>query len=261
MHPFFIPDTNQSTFYMIQKILRIAGFVLLLVAGGCCLNSVLHIDNYPGKIWLHRCNSVEKYREKHPRYPNVEIDLVFRDNQRFDVTHDIDTTFGLTLDSILAESLRRGGGNFWLDIKNLDATNSRQVLSEMERLCTTYNVSPKQFILESPDWRSLSLFTRRGYYTSCYVPYDKPSDLERSEVKNCIMELRKVADSHAVRALSFPGWWYPVLKKYLHRPIDLLTWKHRTTQFEFFLTPIGWKMLNDPQLKVILIKDKGKFHR
>lgn len=65
---------------MIRKILRIAGFVLLLVAGGCCLNSVLHIDNYPGKIWLHRCNSVEKYREKHPRYPNVEIDLVFRDN-------------------------------------------------------------------------------------------------------------------------------------------------------------------------------------
>ena len=73
--------------------------------------------------------------------------------------------------------------------------------------------------------------------------------------------LTEVADSHATRALSFPGWWYSTIRKHLNRPIDLLTWKHRTTQFELFLTPSGQRMVNDPQLKVILIKDKGKFHR
>ena len=61
--------------------------------------------------------------------------------------------------------------------------------------------------------------------------------------------------------MSFPGPWYSTLKEELDRPIDLLTWRHRTTQLEFFLLPMGRKMVNDPQLKVILVKDKGKYHR
>ena len=93
------------------------------------------------------------------------------------------------------------------------------------------------------------------------MSFDNPSKLDKTEIKACINHLQKVADSHATRALSFPGWWYSTIRKHLNRPIDLLTWKHRTTQFELFLTPSGQQMVNDPQLKVILIKDKGKFHR
>lgn len=156
---------------------------------------------------------------------------------------------------------RRGGGKFWLDIKNLDNTNCDNVLNEIERLRSKYGFSKNRFILESRQWRLLDKFTRKGYYTSYYVSFDKPSKLDKTEIKACINHLQKVADSHATRALSFPGWWYSTIRKHLNRPIDLLTWKHRTTQFELFLTPSGQRMVNDPQLKVILIKDKGKFHR
>ena len=73
--------------------------------------------------------------------------------------------------------------------------------------------------------------------------------------------LQTIADSRKVRALSFPGWWYGTIKKHLQSDIGLLTWKHRTTEFELRALPTNWKMLKDPQLKVILVKAKGHFHR
>ena len=36
------------------------------------------IDQSPHKIWLHRCNSIEKLQEKEARYPNVEVDICLR---------------------------------------------------------------------------------------------------------------------------------------------------------------------------------------
>ena len=233
---------------------------LALAAGLCCLVPSWHTDRHTDKLWLHRCNSLEKYDEMHPRYPNVEIDLVFRPDGHFDVTHDANTSFGLPLDSLMARNSMEGG-KMWLDIKNLADSNRTDMLAELERLTDCYAIAPRQLIVESPDWQSLAHFTRAGYYTSCYVPYDKPSRLSRDELTHCIRRLRRVADSGAVRALSFPGWWYATLRRHLRRPIDLLTWKHRTTQFEFFLTSEGWRMLHDKQLKVVLIKDKGHHHR
>lgn len=82
--------------------------------------SAMHIDKYPDKLWLHRCNSVEKYVEMQERYRNIEVDVVFRDEGYFDVTHDTDTTFGLrlgTLMSAVAENTRWGGVKYgWISI-------------------------------------------------------------------------------------------------------------------------------------------------
>ena len=62
-------------------------------------------------------------------------------------------------------------------------------------------------------------------------------------------------------ALSFPGWWYDEIHRHLHESIDLLTWKHRTTEAGLRLWPANLPLLKDPQVKVILIKSKGRFHR
>lgn len=74
--------------------------------------------------------------------------------------------------------------------------------------------------------------------------------------------LIRCVNSHKVCALSFPGWWYDDIKEaFAQQLIALLTWEHRKTQLELFLTPRGRRMINDPQLKVVLVKDKGHFHR
>lgn len=149
----------------------------------------------------------------------------------------------------------------WLDIKNLNPDNKDRMLASLEGLARQYGIDKDRLIIESPDWESLDLFTQNGFYTSCYVPYDPPRKLKEDEINQCIGELQKISDSKKVRALSFPGWWYSTIKERLDRSIDLLTWEHRKTQLELFLSPQGGKMLDDPQLKVILIKDKGNYHR
>ena len=218
------------------------------------------VGRHKDKIWLHRCNSMEKLYEKEHRYPNVEVDLVFREDNTFDVTHDVGVSFGQQLDDYFAH-MGETGGRMWLDIKNLNPDNAERMLDALDTLAESYGMDKERLIVESPDWESLGLFTREGFYTSCYVTLDLPRRVEPEEEERGIEALRRVADSGNVCALSFPGPWYSTLKEELDRPIDLLTWRHRTTQLEFFLLPMGRKMVNDPQLKVILVKDKGKYHR
>lgn len=212
------------------------------------------------KLWLHRCNSLEKMREQHEEYPNIEVDVVFRPDRRFDITHEADTSFNLFLDSYFAH-MAKDDGKIWLDIKNLSPGNAAVARRTLDSLAQAYRIGKERMIVESPCWQALEHFTKHRYYTSFYVDCEPPSQLEPHEVDTCIGRLRRLADKGVVRALSFPGWWYSTLKRKLGRSIDLLTWKHRSTQLELLFLPIGRRMLADSQLKVILVKDKGKYHR
>lgn len=241
---------------MLKKILPvIIGLFLCMILIG-----FRDVGDFPQKIWLHRCNSIEKLQEKHKRYPNIEVDVVFREDQKFDVTHDIDTSFGLNLASYFS-FFEKERGKMWLDIKNLNQDNVDSMLTAMNGLTEQYRICKERLIIESSCWEALNTLTRDGYYTSFYIPYDDPSGLDNEEQEDFMEELQEIADKQAVSALSFPGEWYVTLKEKLDRPIDLLTWQHRSTQLELLLSTLGKKMLFDPQLKVILVKDKGKFHR
>lgn len=219
------------------------------------------VGNYPEKLWLHRCNSLEKLHEKEHLYPNIEVDVVFREKDNtLDVTHDLDTTFHLDIEDYF-EHFKRKEGRMWLDVKNLSASNKDSIFQELTGLCDEYHVRKDRLIIESTSWRDLKLFTDNGFYTSMYVAYEKPSRLSEAEEDSCIRELQRIVDTRSVKAISFPYWWYSEIKEELNRPIDLLTWKHRTSQFIFLLSHEGEKMLKDKMLKVVLIKDKGKYHR
>lgn len=233
----------------------IAGILLLILFLG-----IRDIGQYPDKIWLHRCNSLEKLYEKEAKYPNIEVDIVIRNNHIFDVTHDIDTTFNLKIASYF-DYMQEKDGRMWMDIKNLTSENKLSVLSRLNMLINHFEIEKERLIIESSNWEALATFTENEYYTSYYVPFDEPDELDDEEIDSCINELQKIADSRAVCALSFPEDWYDEIKDELNRSIDLLTWRHRDSQLEVLLTPSGRRMLNDPQLKVILVKEKGDYHR
>ena len=217
-----------------KKISLITGlasvFLCLLFMG------LRDIGRYPEKIWLHRCNSLEKLYEKQSRYPNVEVDLVFRKDRVFDAVS-------------------------YTHIKNLTAGNKYGALERMNEMTEYFQIAKDRLIIEGKDWKALEAFTQDGYYTSYYVTYDEPDDLSEEEVDDCIEELQEIADKEVVSALSFPGYWYTEIKEGLNRSIDLLTWKHRSSQLQFLLSSVGREMLADPQLKVVLVKEKGRFHR
>lgn len=133
------------------------------------------IGRYPEKIWLHRCNSLEKLYEKQSRYPNVEVDLVFRKDRVFDVTHDVDTSFNLSLGSYFSY-MKDHEGKMWLDIKNLTAGNKHVALERMNEMTEYFQIAKDRLIIEGKDWKALEAFTQDGYYTSYYVTYDEPDD-------------------------------------------------------------------------------------
>lgn len=245
---------------MKRKILVVVVVLVLAIAAWIAWNAVFEMGKHEDKLWLHRCNSMEKLREKIEDYPNVEIDVVYRDNGIFDVTHDADTTFKLPLDSFF-NYMSKSDGHMWLDVKNLNGGNADEMLDDLDSLTSEYGIEKGQLIVESRDWRSLDAFTDEGYYTSMYVDFPKPSKLDEEEIDSCLDYLNMVARTGNVRALSFPGWWYDDVSESVDADIDLLTWKHRTTQLELVCLPEGREMLDDERLKVVLVKSKGDFHR
>lgn len=248
---------NQIQWHRYFKIILIIGSLLLLYR---IIGAFHEIGKHQDKIWLHRCNSLEKLYEMENDYLNIEVDVVIRSREILDITHDPDTSFQLELENYFTY-LQGNTRKMWIDIKNLTPENAFVVQKRLDTLLTRYHIGKERLIIESSCWQALASFTRHRFYTSLYVTYNKPSRLSRSEITQCIGKLQEIVDRNVVQALSFPGWWYSTIKNQLHRPIDLLTWKHRTTQFELYLLPSGQEMLNDPQLKVILVKDKGHFHR
>ena len=239
-----------------KYILRIA--LIIVVLG--VINACVHMGKYTDKLWLHRCNSLEKMEEFEDEFPNIEVDIVYRGNGIFDITHDADTTFGLKLDSYFSK-IGDTEDKMWLDIKNVSPSNVDEMEESLDSIREVYDVDTDQLIIEGGDYNALETFTEEGYYTSYYVPFDKPWKLSREEKDSCICKLQDIADSKKTCALSFPGWWYVPIKRNLHRDIDLLTWKHRTTELNFLLSPLHETMLDDDQLKVILLKSKGHYHR
>lgn len=235
-------------------------WALLLLVVLSVFNACVHLGRYTDKLWLHRCNSIEKMQEFEEDFPNIEVDIVYRGNGVFDITHDADTTFGLKLDSYFSK-IGDTDDKMWLDIKNVNEKNVEEMEESLDSIRDVYDVEMDQLIIEGGDYNALETFTDEGYYTSYYVPFDKPWKLSENEKDSCIDKLQDIADSKKTCALSFPGWWYIPIKRNLHRDIDLLTWKHRTTELNFLLSPMHDKMLNDEQLKVILIKSKGHYHR
>lgn len=240
------------------RYMILTGLTLFVVWGviQLCQEKGRHSD----KIWLHRCNSMEKLREKQAEYPNVEIDVIFRKDGRLDVTHDQEVSFNQDLEEYFAY-MQGKEGKMWLDVKNLTLKNATALLARLNELILQYQIDKDRLIIESPCWAALSQFTQEDYYTSLYVAYDKPARMTDSEIATCIQQLKAIVDKKVVEALSFPYWWYTTIKKNLNDSIDLLTWKHRSTELQLLFSPMGWTMLNDPQLKVILVKDKGNYHR
>lgn len=228
----------------------------VVVALVWCAVSYLRVGNYKDKLWAHRVNSLEKRAEFKDAYPNIEVDVTVREDSLngivLDITHDADTTFGLTLD----EYMPGIAGNMWVDVKNLSLENNRNVLDKFDSfLNDNKNLSKNQFVIESRNHEALDLLTKNGYYTSYYVDFKNIDD-------EVISHLEQVSDSGHVKALSFPSAQYSAIRENVkNEDIDFLTWAHRDTQFEFLLNPFNQKLLDDSRLKVILIKTRGKYHR
>ncbi len=218
--------------------------------------------NHSDKIWLHRCNSIEKLHEMKDDYLHFETDVCLRPDGGIDVTHDLDTTFHLDLESFFPFLGVHHNRRQWIDVKNLSEKNALAFKERLEDAMQVHGVSTDQLVIESPRHDLLKTFTDDGFFTSCYVTAPRPSHLTEEQIDSVVAHYGEIASGGTVRALSFPGHWYEILSEhYTHTPIELLTWEHHSSELWLMLRPEGRKMLSDPRLLGILVRDKGEHHR
>lgn len=245
-----------------KRVMCVLGGLLLLAVVAYLGYAWGQVDKYPDKLWLHRCNSLEKLHEMESRYPNFEVDICLREDGVLDVTHDEDTTFGLKVDPYFGYLSQHPNSHMWMDVKNLDEDNLELFMHSLSALIGKYRVKKEQLIIESSQWQLMRAFTLGNFYTSYYVDAPKPLTLSHEQVDSVVTRLSRIARSGCVSALSFPGWWYgPLRNQFTDTEIEFLSWRHRDTQLEVLLNPVGRMMLKDPRMKVILVKDKGRYHR
>ena len=249
----------------INKILII--FIILLIS--LCFrktrkyifsNYITITKEIPNKCWLHRTNTVEKILEISEKYKGIEIDVNFNnDKLYFDVTHDLDKSIELSLEEYF-KYFSKNDKKIWIDFKNLTERNVENSLNVFENLLRKYNVDRKRFIIESNNFEVLQFYKEKGYYTSYYVPYLDLENMTSEELEEWRLKIKNITLTNNVSAISFPGHMYSFIKS-IDVDIDLLTWEAGEKWQMLYYRKITREMLKDEELKVILVKEYGKYHR
>ncbi len=210
----------------------------------------------PKKCWLHRTNSVEKLQELSSKYKGVEIDVFFdKEKLEFYVGHDLEKEMEISLEQML-ERIDKNK-KIWLDIKNLNITNYVELLKKLNELLKKYDLDKNNFILEGDKYELLSFYKKEGFYVSYYDKFELENKT-KDEIEKWKRNLEMI--QKYVSAISFTEKKYKYIKNF-NLNIDLLTWTS-SKEWEFlYLKKEKRKMLQDNQVKVILVKEYGNYHR
>lgn len=207
---------------------------------------------FPSKIWLHGVNSLEKARYADEKYSGMEIDVMFDDKQQcFDVRRPSASSVGLSLNALIAEINDPRNHFYWLDFKNLTPANKQAALSELCSLARKYNIL-SNIIVESCNPAELDVFSRRGFYTSYYLPDIDPTSVSTEALKAHIHAISRKLAGCKVNALSANSKQYILIKKYFSGS-DMLLWNF--TDNPLALKLMQYKLLKDPNVKVMLVDE------
>lgn len=204
-------------------------------------------ESYKERIWLHRTNTPEKLLEFANEYNGFECDVLLRGDSIFDITHDEPVTFGISADRYFP-LLQANSRRLWFDFKNLNASNVQTALSFFEIQCDKYQIDKRRLIIEGSDPEALRIFREAGFYTAFYVRLNENRNLDA------------LIKEGAIDALSFGARDYEVICRQVTLSTDWLVWEHHNHKEMLSVLPRGRKILHDTRVKIILVKDKGRYH-
>jgi len=170
----------KNTSSLIIKIITVG---LLVIFGLWAIivkqNSVLKLL-FPSKVWVHRVNSIHKLNNIGRNYRGIELDVEFdKAYNKFQVNHPPSKPIDLFLNTYLKKiDLDK---KYWIDLKNLDSTNSRQISTMLTILIDSLKLNKNNFIIESPNCKELPIINSTfnvSYYLPSYL-----TNLESSQKK------------------------------------------------------------------------------
>ena len=207
---------------------------------------------YYEKVFAHRVNSIEKLNSSLKFFNGVELDLVFQKNT-LDVNHPPAPSINLNFRDYFNNIPISKTPFLWLDIKNLNKENSNDVLILLQSIFAERSYPVNKVLIEASYPEALPIFTKIGYKTSYYLPYDlrKKTEVELEiEINKIDSILKKQPDigiSSDYRDYNIMNQNFPNKKKYLWM-INSITkrWFTKTR-----------KILKDSTVKIVLVNYKS----
>ena len=202
------------------------------------------------KIWAHRVNDTIKLKKSTRYFKGVELDLVYVPSQNLlDVNHPPAPSKGLSFQEYVAASPFHTSIPLWLDIKNLDSTNATQILALVEQAITSRNLDRKSVIIETRYPNALPLFSKAGFKTSYYLPYDVSSG-SKAEILKKVTRIQAVLKKQPGVGISSNYSDYPLMKAHFPNTVKYLWMIDGFKSHTFKATTI----LKDSMVAVMLVK-------
>ena len=152
-----------SYFILIFLLLYLVFYYLPIYNG----NSEILYDN-SDKLWVHRALDFNEVNEKYNNFNGVEVDVFFETSKGiFDVRHH-----GKYKAKSLFEYLENINNKemfFWIDLKNLDRNNVKNVLNRLN-VISEKTIGKNQLIIESKNIELLDELQNEGYFISYWLP-------------------------------------------------------------------------------------------
>ena len=239
---------NKRIFWVVFVIIGILFLLLLKVS---FQNKVI-TTLFPSKVWGHRANSIEKFRESSQLFRGVELDVVFYPGKDcFDVNHPPDISNNLTLLNYFKSGNVQRDFGVWLDFKNLNEKNMIQSLRRLDSICKMLKIEKNTIIVESTKPEFLGIFSENGFRTSFYIKSEIPSMLD-IDYQLELKRLRSIIKEHPTTYLSSDSNIYGVIKEEFPTKKKLV-WFDRgpRNRLQFFVQK--FMTLNDTNVAVVLV--------
>jgi hypothetical protein len=205
-----------------------------------------------GKFWVHRVNSLERFKVLSDKFGGFEADIVFDDKKNcFWVCHPpLAGESVLSLKSFLEEVVFNRGKNCWLDTRFVNGGNVANATLVLEALDKRFHIKDK-IILELYDPVAADYLAHRGFTVSMNIPAQILSDTSglNNWKRNLSPEIHFVS-----QADTFVG---QLKKEFPGRKI--LTW---SLSFENYIDRSRLVSLaKDSAVAVILLNIKSRYYK
>lgn len=171
------------------------------------------------KIWVHAA-----YRDFDAdilqQNNGIEIDIFIKINgedTKLFVNHDL--AEGDNLTNLIGKLKgQKSDYYYWLDLKNLVASNAQKTLEKIVDILVYYKIPHEQVIVESSAPECLGIFTEKGFLTSYYLP-----DITHGEknLNNKLQNIIKNVESNNICAISSSISGYEIYGKVFPEMIRL----------------------------------------
>jgi hypothetical protein len=206
------------------------------------------------RIWAHRVNSIERYEILKDKFHGFETDIMYDDStQSFWVYHPPRPEGDLLSLEEYLQHVDFNTENLWLDTRGIDTSNMHRALNALAYLSDSIRIR-YPFIVELYDIPTAKLFAENGFSVTLNVS----ERLQQRLLTNNALKDSLDSVLQAVHYVSQDFSYVPHLKRFFPNK-EILTWR---PDFKAFIdTKEIQQLLDDPQVRVVLVSIKSRYYR